>query len=402
MLLENNAQSVRIQNLITIGAKYSIVQDGVGIRAADNLNVDIHPRWSQISLFGSTNNEVLWVDPKIWRSPDPTVWCDPPCILKLPPWTGATSIIDYPLVTVTRDGWTSTITHSPLTVSNWLIEPITIGAAGPAFGAQAEGGDVVTSVWPTFAPTPVWPLVVYQGPDGRPTSTRAAAPAHPPPPALTAPPIPVAGAWPTKALVVRKGAQSPIVGACSYDDPVCNPGYFDWSWSGPSWENMGDDYIDPEELNPEDEGVFCPSEPPTSTSAAPPPAETSKAAPPLSEPSPSANDVHCYDSGAKADHDQLDAAINSFCGQLEKVAVLDPGFFYSFSADQNVRNNQVITILMSVEVKSECEWRFDSGTCRRYLDVPVDSCNCGGVNSKQGGWVENNCMSWRIDPNVIG
>jgi hypothetical protein len=58
MLLDENFSGVRIQQIITIGAKYMAVQDGVGIKAADNLNVEIHPKWSQVCLgcYGERNS----------------------------------------------------------------------------------------------------------------------------------------------------------------------------------------------------------------------------------------------------------------------------------------------------------------------------------------------------------
>ncbi len=31
--------------------------------------------------------------------------------------------------------------------------------------------------------------------------------------------------------------------------------------------------------------------------------------------------------------------------------------------------------------------------------VPVDSCDCSGVDGKRGGSVTNNCYGWRVDPN---
>jgi hypothetical protein len=43
---------------------------------------------------------------------------------------------------------------------------------------------------------------------------------------------------------------------------------------------------------------------------------------------------------------------------------------------------------------------FDTAACLKYLSVPTDSCNCNGVDGKQGGIVENDCYIWRIDPNV--
>ncbi|KAK3303766.1 pectate lyase superfamily protein-domain-containing protein [Chaetomium strumarium] len=73
MKLENNFASVRTENLITIGAKYMAVMDGEGILAADNMNGEQHP-------FYFT--------------------CLPSCLIQLPPYTGTTSTINYPLMTV--------------------------------------------------------------------------------------------------------------------------------------------------------------------------------------------------------------------------------------------------------------------------------------------------------------
>lgn len=116
-------------------------------------------------------------------------------------------------------------------------------------------------------------------------------------------------------------------------------------------------------------------------------------------PSPAENTVQCYNSGAKADHVQGDNAINSMCGQLEQVGVLGSGFYHEFGASFPVNNNQAIRIDMSVEVLDGCEWIFDSAECRRYLDVPLDSCDCAKVDGKRGGVVKNNCIIWKFDPN---
>lgn len=86
------------------------VQDGVGIPALDNLNVDDHPRWSQISVLDVCPGgvDLLWIDPKIWDMDIPSFTCPPPGHVKLLPWTGATSTVDYPLMTVSHGTWTST------------------------------------------------------------------------------------------------------------------------------------------------------------------------------------------------------------------------------------------------------------------------------------------------------
>jgi hypothetical protein len=111
MLLTANGPNVRLTNLITIGAKYMAVMDGKGIAAADNLNVNTHPDWSTITTLDVGSNgtadflSYLWIDPKIWDMDTPQVTCSPPCTLKIPPWTGATSTVNYPLVTVSQGTW---------------------------------------------------------------------------------------------------------------------------------------------------------------------------------------------------------------------------------------------------------------------------------------------------------
>jgi hypothetical protein len=56
-LIANNFEHVRIHNLITIGATNMIESDGYQIKSADNLAVDFHPYWSQISVFDPIQNE---------------------------------------------------------------------------------------------------------------------------------------------------------------------------------------------------------------------------------------------------------------------------------------------------------------------------------------------------------
>ena len=38
----------------------------------------------------------------------------------------------------------------------------------------------------------------------------------------------------------------------------------------------------------------------------------------------------------------------------------------------------------------------------RYMKGPIDSCNCGGADGKQGGYLENKCDRWKIDPQTFG
>ncbi|KAM7195859.1 pectin lyase-like protein [Rhypophila sp. PSN 637] len=452
VLLENNGANVRLQNLITIGAKYSLVQDGKGLLATDNLNVNSHPRWSQISIFDTTSNEIIWIDPKIWKSANPTVWCQPPCLLKFPPWTGATQTYNYPIMTATLPGGSTTrFTKPPITATAWLIENVSIDSSGKQVvpgNAKREAlepettlspdmdkrqaGTTLGSIWVTFATTPVWPTAVFRLDSGIVTSTRPSSPTHPPPPAPAGPKSPpspaLGGEWPT-AVILLKGDPSPRVGYCVFGDPSCDPNFwdvFDGGYLGSPGGEFGyqnftiidSDYEDPEEQSEEDEGVMCPIT--TSTTSATTTAKTTPT-PTAKQPnqaSPQANTVECYGYGAKADHIQADNAFNSFCNNIldrgsnviarrgnitaragGQKTVLGGGTYLEYSAPFPVSHDNAIKIDMSIEVAEDCEWVLDSDECHRYLKVPIDSCNCNGENGKEGGIVKNNCLTIRVDPN---
>jgi hypothetical protein len=54
---------------------------------------------------------------------------------------------------------------------------------------------------------------------------------------------------------------------------------------------------------------------------------------------------------------------------------------------------------MWIEINDDCEWKFTNSECMRYGEVPLDSCDCDWENGKHGGWVWNNCLKMRVDPN---
>lgn len=69
-LLDNNGPRIRIQHLVTIGAKYMAVMNGQAITAVANANVNSHPYWSQISVLDVTSSgaqfdTLIWIDPTI-------------------------------------------------------------------------------------------------------------------------------------------------------------------------------------------------------------------------------------------------------------------------------------------------------------------------------------------------
>ncbi|KAL3454952.1 PLC-like phosphodiesterase [Aspergillus heterothallicus] len=49
--LDSNYNNVRLQHVIAIGAEYILVADGNGVLSTDNLAIESHPAWAQISIF---------------------------------------------------------------------------------------------------------------------------------------------------------------------------------------------------------------------------------------------------------------------------------------------------------------------------------------------------------------
>ncbi|KAL3441195.1 pectate lyase superfamily protein-domain-containing protein [Aspergillus insuetus] len=50
-LLNNNHDNVRLEDIIAIGAEYTLVSDGKGVRSTDNLGITAHPAGAHISVF---------------------------------------------------------------------------------------------------------------------------------------------------------------------------------------------------------------------------------------------------------------------------------------------------------------------------------------------------------------
>lgn len=408
MLLKDNFANIRIQNLVTIGAKYMAVMDGEGIPAVDNLNVDVHPDWSQISVLDVGSNgttqfdEVIWIDPVIWEMDQPQFTCSPPCNVKIPPWTGATSVVNYPLITVSSGAWTSTVTQAPLTITEWIFEVVTLSQ--DATGAKEKRA--ADAFWPIPATTPFWPAVVYTGTDGKATTTSATVP-FPDPPASIGPdaPAPPSGSWPRRAIqpVFDSGNESPLTDECSFlsfNDPNCvtQP----WFWGNVTGAPDGGDIENLWDLR-----TKCPAVTKSSSSSSSSSTKTSTTA--VSEPSPSpyeqgdpqTNTVKCYNSGETTEDVRMQNAAASFCSGIEDEKLV-PGYFRS--ADFPFPYNGgagTVTITISMQIKTGCGFDWDSTLCKKYLSVPADSCNCAGVNGKQGGIVENNCYKIRVDPNVV-
>ncbi|KAI0814551.1 glycoside hydrolase family 55 protein [Xylaria sp. FL0064] len=402
LFLESNYANIRFQNLVTIGAKYMAVMNGKGILAADNLNVKEHPNWSQISILDVTSdgaqfNELVWINSSIWEMEEPKFTCSPPCNVKIPPWTGATSTVNYPVLTVSDGAWTSTITKAPLTISEWVFEVVTL-VDNSNKNKKRQGFD---AFWPVLAPTPSWPAIVYNGPDGSATTTTPKLP-FPTPSASIGPdaPPPPTGSWPKRAIQPYPGIlDQPYVVECEYFDFLCiNQPWLYGEGHGPYIDNPNDPDRDE---NWEELQTVCPTQTKTSTTTT-----TTKTKPPTASPhegDPGLNFKYCYNGGENTEHVRLDNAANSFCNNIA-----DPGdvlipqtFTQEYSFDVNVGIGY-IGIIASVTIFEGCQWRYNYDECRQYLSVSVDSCDCGGVDGKRGGWVQNDYYQWGLNPELRG
>jgi hypothetical protein len=396
MLLDSNYANVRIQNLITIGAKYMAVMDGSGIPALDNLNVKTHPDWSQISILdvgsnGTNFSETIWIDPAIWDMDQPQFTCSPPCNVKIPPWTGATSTVNYPLLTVSEGTWTSTITQPPITISQWVFEVVTLTQDNSQDKIKRQG---FSEFWPVPATTPGWPSVIYTGLDGS-LTTIAPTMAFPTPPVSIGPsaPPPPTGSWPIRAIQPIAGLlDQPQVIECDYLD-------FNSPCFTQPWIIFGDNstYTDPDDGDDDENWqelqTTCPT--PTATTTTPTPSPS-----PSEQGDPMQNQVNCYNSGETTEHVRMDNAATSFCNDIAQDAFAE-NYFRSidFSFPYN-GGLGTVDITISLEIKPKCDWTYNFNECTQYLAVPENSCNCNGIDGKQGGVVTNNCYEWRMDPNL--
>ena len=293
-----------------------------------------------------------------------------------------------------------------------MFEEVTLTQAPGNKNKRAQG---FSNFWPIPATTSRWPAVVYTGLNGSPT-TIAPTVAFPAPPsaidAAAAPPP--TGSWPAKAISPRFGlTYTPVVEGCAYYDEKCltNPLYYGDSSDGSGTSTGADDDFDE---NWADASITCDATETTSTTTRTTSAPTKTSTKPTAEPSPRVVDdpmqnvLDCYGSGQRAAHQQLDNLIADFCEDVAQYASWQDNHLMTqdFSLGRAIYAPATgpwisgVNIDINFTIRKGCTWDIDRTDCERYLRVPVNSCNCGGVDAKQGGIVENNCVVWRIDPNT--
>ncbi|KAJ4388286.1 hypothetical protein N0V85_007714 [Neurospora sp. IMI 360204] len=368
MLLKDNLANVRFQNLVTIGAKYMAVMDGKGIPAIDNLNVDTHPSWSQVSILDVGSNgttrfdEALWIDPAIWDMDEPKFTCSPPCNVKLPPWKGATSTVHYPLITVSQGTWTSTITQAPLTITEWVLEPVTITRDAGAVNNNNNNNkrDAGVEIWPVPATTPFWPAVLYRGDDGE-ISTTSATGTFPKPAAT-----PLFGSWPKKAVRAVWGwPEYPTVDECDFLDFNCVPK----PWFGDTvGDPGGDDFYNE---NAAELRTLCPEQ--KSTSSTPPKPTTTKISPTVAVPIPAPvyqtgdprlNSKKCL-KGEQTEGARMRNATSRFCDDIARMDLIAGFNFekeYPFEYNGGIG---YVAIAVSLRIKDKCKFNYSKSLCQR-------------------------------------
>lgn len=364
VLLDNNSASVRLQHLITIGAKYMVVMNGKGITAAANANVNSQPSWSQISVLdvassGAQFDDLIWIDPAIWYMTQPEFTCVPPCNVQLPPWSGATSTINYPLLTITDGTLTSTITKAPLTISQWVFEVVTLTQGANQKCQEFE------DFYPKLATLSSWPAVVYTGVNGSPTNLVPTV-TFPKPPTAIGPSArpPPTGAWPGRPIRPRLGlVNSPTVEECAFMDERCltNP---------LKYGGMGDDGTldDEDDDDGEDNQNLATTNCGTSTTQVvipvPPPQPS-----PAEIGIPQKNTEECYNGGQSASHANLDRLIGDFCDEINQFASwqnnkgVSEGFSHNKKWSVGLEGNRGGPVEIWFIMNKGCEWDITGNDC---------------------------------------
>ncbi|KAJ7171456.1 hypothetical protein C8R46DRAFT_1262961 [Mycena filopes] len=102
--------------------------------------------------------------------------------------------------------------------------------------------------------------------------------------------------------------------------------------------------------------------------------------------------VSCYNSGFPANRAPLISAIDDWCGKVIGTTVTNGQTLLAYY------NFGTFVVSLSAKAINGCNFVID-GNCNRLLRLPVDKCNTGGENFKEGGFVTDSCGQWTLDPN---
>ncbi|TDL14750.1 hypothetical protein BD410DRAFT_845757 [Rickenella mellea] len=107
--------------------------------------------------------------------------------------------------------------------------------------------------------------------------------------------------------------------------------------------------------------------------------------------------VTCYNVGSKIDRSFAVAAIDSWCASII-------GQFWPSGTAKSMMFTWLgspMTMYVAGSTINGCSFTVDDN-CNRLLRLPIDGCNTGGVNGKQGGFETDQCGLWTADPGSNG
>ena len=149
------------------------------------------------------------------------------------------------------------------------------------------------------------------------------------------------------------------------------------------------DYAQPQPTRTSDPAIAPPEPTPT-------PSPDPNPEPP--RPNPDTEVRHCYDSGALTGRGDAIKAVENFCEFYDRTLLDDavPERRNIGGVDEAVGG--FVDIVQSVTVRNGCKFEVDRQQCRRIMRRILDECDTTSTRFKQGGTVEDNCATWRLDP----
>ncbi|KAK0711997.1 hypothetical protein B0H67DRAFT_611933 [Lasiosphaeris hirsuta] len=149
----------------------------------------------------------------------------------------------------------------------------------------------------------------------------------------------------------------------------------------------------------------APTPPPTPATSAPGPKKSTDTGP---------WEVSCYNSGYKAARRPLVAAIKFFCkggfdgkfgGFVNNNILTNNGSLDSGIVGLSIRQDvNLITRLFVRVLNPDCQVDFaamGSQACENLFRGPLDRCDTLVEDGKRGGYTEDNCSQWSLDPQYV-
>jgi chitinase len=141
---------------------------------------------------------------------------------------------------------------------------------------------------------------------------------------------------------------------------------------------------------------------PDPTIASPSPTPTPSPPPNPDPPTPrrDTEDRKCYDSGALTGRGDAIKAVEHFCDYAAGRTLDDATQERKSIQGIDSAVGGFVSIVQSVTVRNGCKFDINRDECGRIMRRILDECDTTSTRFKQGGTVEDNCATWRLDPQV--